>query len=248
MAKSALLIGDKVDIHFENSPFYRTYVEDVESDGAILRVSAPMEKERIVPIPSSQEVTLYFYRENGKFNITTRVKEFRKYQSGVSVMLEVLSEPRKEQQREFYRLPVMLTAEARYLPDELMRSMPNALAKLYDINDYDDAVLAMFSASQYEPNVSVRDISISGLSIRCSRRYKPGDHVAVKIYLRWPRGTNMPLLAVTEVRRVQFHADTKKYFVGLEFFGAFSQRELITKYIYEQQRLRIQQKRLVEGN
>jgi c-di-GMP-binding flagellar brake protein YcgR len=190
---------------------------------------------------------LYFYRENGKFSITTRVAEFRKYQSGVSVMLEVLTEPRKEQRREFYRLPVLLTAEARYLPNELMRSMPNALARLYDINDYDGAVLAMFAAAQYEPNVSVRDISISGLSIRCARRYKPLDRIAMKIYLRWPRGTNMPLLAVTEVRRVQFHADTKKYFVGLEFFGAFSQRELITKYIYEQQRMRIQQKRLVEG-
>ncbi|MDR2421705.1 MAG: flagellar brake protein [Oscillospiraceae bacterium] len=248
MVKSALLVGDKVDVHFENSPFYRTYVEDSEEDGAVLRVSAPMEKERIVPIPTDQQVNLYFYRENGKFSILARVIEFRKYQSGTSVMLEVLSEPRKEQRREFYRLPVTLNAEARYLPDELVRAMPNALSRLYDVGDYDDAVLALFAAAQYEPNVSVRDISISGLSVRGQRRYKPGDLLAMKVYLRWPRGTNMPLLAAAEVRRVQLHTETRRYFAGLEFFGAFSQRDLITKYIYEQQRLRIQQKRLVEGH
>ncbi|MDR1064945.1 MAG: flagellar brake protein [Oscillospiraceae bacterium] len=247
MVKSVLLVGDKVDIHFDNSPYYRTYIEDVEEDGAILRVSAPMEKERVVPIPANQELTLYFYRENGKFSIQARVMEFRKYSTGTSVMLEVMTESRKDQRREFYRLPSMLTVEARYLPDELIRAMPNALAMLYDVGNYDDAVLALFAAAQYEPNVTARDLSISGLSVRSSKRYKQGDRLALKIYLRWPHGTNVPLLAAAEVKRVQLHSETRKYFVGLEFLGAFSQRELITKYIYEQQRLRIQKQRLIEG-
>ncbi|MDR0446858.1 MAG: flagellar brake protein [Oscillospiraceae bacterium] len=247
MAQNVLHIGDKVDIIFGKSPDYRTYIEDMEEDGALLRVSAPMEKERIVPIPSQQEVMLYFFRENGKFCITTRVREFRRYATGTSVMLEVLSEPRKEQRREFYRLAVSLTVEARYLPDDMLRSMPDALTRLYDVSAYDKAVLEMFSAAQYEQPSTTRDISISGLSLRTTRKYMPGDRVALKVYLRWPHGTNMPLIAIAEVRRVQLHTETRKYFVGLEFFGAFSQRDLITKYIYEQQRRRIQQKRLVEG-
>ncbi|MDR0904972.1 MAG: flagellar brake protein [Oscillospiraceae bacterium] len=249
MVKSALIVGDKVDLHFQSSSFYRSFVENTDADGAILYVSAPMRDGQPVPMAQGREMDVYFYRENGKFSVLTQVIEMRKNKKTgqLTVLLEVMSDTRKEQRREFYRLSAALDIEARYLPHELIKTMPVAFDRLQNPSDYDSAVLEFFNAAQSEQNILSRDISIAGLSLRTSKRYNPGDLIAMKIHIRWPRGANKPILAVGDVRRVQFHPDSKKFFTGVAFYGAFSQRELITKYVYEQQKIRIQQKRLVEG-
>jgi c-di-GMP-binding flagellar brake protein YcgR len=249
MVKSALIVGDKVDLHFQNSPFYRSFVENTDADGAILYVSAPMRDGQPVPMTQGREMDVFFYRENGKYSVLTQVLEMRKNKrtGQLTVLLEVMSDTRKEQRREFYRLSAALDIEVRYLPNELVKTMPVTFDRLQNPSEYEGAVLEFFNAAQPEQNILSRDISIAGLSLRTNKRYKMLDLMALKIHIRWPRGVDKPILALGEVRRVQYHPDSKKFFTGVAFYGAFSQRELITKYVYEQQKIRIQQKRLVEG-
>jgi c-di-GMP-binding flagellar brake protein YcgR len=235
MFKSELAVCDKIDLKIGNSQFYKTFIEGVESSGSILRIAVPSGIKQPIPFSKNQQLLLYYYRSNGKYSVYVRVINFRKYPSGISAMLEVVSDTHKEQRRAYYRLPASLDVEVRHLSVEMMKTMPDAMNKLLLVHNYDRTAAALFDVANREPLVSTRDISASGLLLRARKHYNPGDMLAMKIHLRWPHAWTTPILSVAEIRRTQYHPESKRYFMGLEFFGAFSQRDLIKDFIHNKE-------------
>jgi c-di-GMP-binding flagellar brake protein YcgR len=196
-----------------------------------------------------QELFAYFYRDNGKFTMDARVVGFHTRENLRLVELESLSDLKKEQRREFYRLPVSLSAEALSLPISIhaeTRALPHTLPQLNSAISYEDAVEQLTKVGTPEEGVVAKDISSSGLSLRTKSSHEMGDRMVVKVSLGWPSEKSPPISAVVEVRRVEFDSSTGVYALGVEFIGAFAKRDLITKYIFEQQKKRIKLQKLVE--
>jgi c-di-GMP-binding flagellar brake protein YcgR len=225
-------------------------VEEITADGHFI-VLVPAHKGVPIVLRDGQELAMCVYRDNGRFAMDVRVVSFRKSENVQLVELEPLSALRREQRREFYRLPVSLRAEALTLPVSVyteMRSLPETLPQLDKVISYEDAVKALEKVGVAEDSVSARDISISGLSIRTKNAHELGDQMVVKVHLGWPTEKTPPISAVVEVRRVEYDSVSGTYAIGVEFVGAFAKRDLITKYIFEQQKRRIKQQKLVEDD
>ncbi|MDR3278762.1 MAG: flagellar brake protein [Oscillospiraceae bacterium] len=248
-----IVVGDKADLYFENiknSPYYKTQVQEITEDGHFA-VFVPAHKGVPIVLRDGQELAMCVYRDNGRFTVDVRVARFLRSEKIQLVELEPRSALKKEQRREYYRLPVSLRAEALSLPISVyteVRSLPETLPKLSRAISYEDAVKALEKVGVAEDGVSARDISISGLSIRTKTAHELGDQMVVKVHLGWPNEKSPPISAVVEVRRVEYDSANGVFAIGVEFVGAFAMRDLITKYIFEQQKRRIKQQKLVEDD
>ncbi|MDR1298926.1 MAG: flagellar brake protein [Oscillospiraceae bacterium] len=247
LKKDDIRPGDRVDLLIRAGTEYRTLVEDVEQSGSII-VTVPTYRGTSVVLRKKQAMTMNFYRDNGKYSLSVRVTGYRSNGDRRLIVLERTSDIVKQQRRGYYRLPVVLRTEVRRLsvalPTELHR-LPDTLPMMDDVMTYDEAVDALDSYTVDEETVTSRDISISGISVKSRTEFSIGDKLVIKVHLDWPHATEPPISAVVEVRRVEHDIATGQYFVGLEFTGAFAKRDIITKFIYEQQQKRIRQDKLI---
>ncbi|MDR1588979.1 MAG: flagellar brake protein [Oscillospiraceae bacterium] len=246
--KYDIMPGDRVDIQFKNSPEYRALVEDARDGGDIV-VTSPTYRGAPVVFHKGQLIQLSFYRDNGKYSVDVRVVGFRTSNEVRLMRLQCVSDVTKVQRRGYYRLPVVLRTEVRRLPISLpteLHRLPEVLPLLDDVMSYEEAVDALEEYAVDEENSTTRDISISGISVKSKTQFVVGDKLVIKVHLGWPNAKEPPISAVVEVRRVEYDPATGTYNVGLEFSGAFAKRDLITKYIYEQQQRRIKQEKLIK--
>jgi c-di-GMP-binding flagellar brake protein YcgR len=246
--KHDIVPGDRVDLQYRNSPEYRALVEETGRGGAIV-VTSPTYKGVPVVFHRDQVLRLSFYRDNGKYSMEVKVRGFRTSGEIRLVALECISDVTKVQRRGYYRLPVVLRTEVRRLPVALpteLHRLPEVLPMLDDVMSYEEAVDALEEYAVDEENSTTRDISISGISVKSKSKFVIGDKMVIKVHLGWPNAKEPPISAVVEVRRVEYDPATGSYNVGLEFAGAFAKRDIITKYIYEQQQKRIKQEKLIK--
>jgi c-di-GMP-binding flagellar brake protein YcgR len=242
--------GDRVDLHYDDSPEYRSLVEEV-SDGGRLVVVSPTYRGVPVIFHIGQKLELSYYRDNGKFSVAVRVDGFYTSNNVRYVVLEGASGVTKVQRRAYYRLPIVLRTEVRRLPVALpteLHRLPDVLPKLDDIVSYEEAVEALDEYTVSAETSTTRDISISGISVKTRTEYCVGDKLVIKVELGWPNVMGQPISAVVEVRRVEYDVSTGMYYTGLEFVGAFAKRDLITKFIYEKQKKRIKQEKLIKDD
>jgi c-di-GMP-binding flagellar brake protein YcgR len=248
LKKDDIRPGDRVDLLIRAGTEYRTLVEDIDQSGNIV-VTVPTYKGTSVVLRKKQALTMSYYRDNGKYSLSARVTGYRSSGDRRLIVLERTSDIVKQQRRGYYRLPVVLRTEVRRLsvalPTELHR-LPDTLPMMMDdVMTYEEAVDALDTYTVGEETVTSRDISISGISVKSRTEFSIGDKLVIKVHLDWPNVTEPPISAVVEVRRVEFDDATGMYFVGLEFTGAFAKRDIITKFIYEQQQKRIRQEKLI---
>jgi c-di-GMP-binding flagellar brake protein YcgR len=250
--KGDIIPGDRIDLSAkpEPGPDYRTIVEDVDAKGNML-VATPTYKGSPVVFRKKQTLTLSYYRDNGKYSLGVKVTGYRTNGDRRMVVLERTSDVVKEQRRGYYRLPVVLRTEVRRLsvslPTELHR-LPDNLPMLDDVMTYEEAVDALDEYTVEEESSATRDISISGISVKTSTEYFVGDKLVIKVHLDWPSMTEPPISAVVEVRRVERDPASGMYYIGLEFSGAFAKRDIITKFIFEQQQKRLRQEKLIKDD
>ncbi|MDR2356603.1 MAG: PilZ domain-containing protein [Oscillospiraceae bacterium] len=240
--------GDRVDLQYKNSPEYRALVEEAGKKGNIV-VTSPTYRGVPVVFHRDQILRLSFYRDNGKYSMDVKVRGFSMSNEIRLVELECVSDVTKVQRRGYYRLPVVLRTEVRRLPVALpteLHRLPEVLPMLDDVMSYEEAVDALEEYAVDEENSTTRDISISGISVKSKTNFVIGDKLVIKVHLGWPDATEPPIAAVVEVRRVEYDPTGGIYNVGLEFAGAFAKRDVITRYIYEQQQKRIRQEKLIK--
>jgi c-di-GMP-binding flagellar brake protein YcgR len=101
----------------EKKKIYSTTVSDILSDDR-LEVCMPMEKSKLILLPVDGEFDLYFYTPNGLFQCFARVVDRYKRDNQYLLMMELTSNLRKFQRREYYRLSCALEMNARALEKE----------------------------------------------------------------------------------------------------------------------------------
>lgn len=221
-------IGEKVQIGLEGHPQpYPTLLEDILDDGRFI-VSSPMYRGIPLPVHEGQEVQFYFYREDGRYCIFSKIDEIFMHNELRLLRLMPLSEPIKQQRRESFRLPISLGARICSFDEEAVQA-----AKRKEQED-----------ANWETTIT-HNISETGVSIKSRQEYKVGDMVT--IWMKIEDGAineQMNLMGI--VRQAEKLDSTKEhaYRLGIEFMPyEEAKRRSIAQFILKKQRLILKMKR-----
>lgn len=118
--------GDRVDIQEVERSFktgdserkiYPTSVYDVLSDER-LELLMPMEQTKLILLPVDIEFDLCFYTKSGIYQCFAKIIERYKNNEVYILLLELSTNLRRHQRREFYRYNCILNMQSRKLTDE----------------------------------------------------------------------------------------------------------------------------------
>lgn len=93
---------------------YRTQVCDIISEDQ-LEIYMPMEKSKLILLPVNAEYDLYFYTDAGLYQCFANVIDRYKSNNQFVLLMELTSNLRKYQRREYYRLSCALEMSSRKL-------------------------------------------------------------------------------------------------------------------------------------
>lgn len=205
-----LKVGTKIDIFKKENRknFYPSQVlEIIEPDELVIR--GPMKKTQLVLLHKGEEIEISYYVENkGRFIFTAKVIS-RELNKMYTLRIKKISEIRKIQLRNYYRLPVTLEIE-----------------KIFPVINDDNKV--------FIEKCEAKDISGGGLKLYCNYQHVVGDEVYLKFKLE-----NKLIDAKAKVVRIEEIENLNyKYCIGITFVDIEEQiRDFIVKYIFEQQRI-----------
>jgi len=231
-AEESIVLGDVVDLVGHRNRLYRAKIEDMLHNGLFL-VGIPSFGGILMPLHANDDVFLVFYRETGRFVVQMSVVGFEKRGEIRYAWLYQKTEPYKDQRREAFRIPITLNVR-------VCEYLEETEAKLPEFGDIEDAIVL--------EDVSSRDISITGISILTKASYKSGERRLLKVYINGQSRDRAPFLTFATVARTTPWRESGKNSVGLSFFGHTRRmNEFISRYVLEEQRKQLRQRRLVEG-
>ena len=106
----------------EKRKVYGSQLVDIISDDKI-EISMPMEKTKLILLPVGGEYDLFFFTTNGLYQCYARVIERYKTNNMFLVQLELTSNLRKHQRREYYRFSCALEMNSRLLEREEVKAI-----------------------------------------------------------------------------------------------------------------------------
>lgn len=108
---------------------YGSQLIDIISDDRI-EISMPMEKTKLILLPVGGEYDLYFFTTNGLYQCYARVVDRYKTNNMFLVQMDLTSNLRKHQRREYYRFSCALEMNSRPLEREEIRAIEKDAAML----------------------------------------------------------------------------------------------------------------------
>ncbi len=122
MFSKFISIGDKIELQavsheYDEKPetpakVYHSEVNEIQSEDTI-EIKMPMEKTKLILLPIDSEYDMIFYGSSGLFQCLGRVIDRYKSNNAYLLLVEMTSNLRKYQRREFYRLRCALEMHAR---------------------------------------------------------------------------------------------------------------------------------------
>ena len=224
MITNDIKIREKLDLYLGKGPYYRTVAEDISEDNTLL-VSIPTFRGIPIILRPGQEVNLYFYRENGRYVIKARVVGFELSGQIRLARLFALSAPERQQRRESFRISAMLRTILRpyYLGPFPYKPVPEEEQEMEEAPTF--------------------NLSATGVAVRTTREYQPGERLYLRIFLSWPQPKSAPLEITGEIKQVVKTDNVKNIFqLGIMFIDASEDMAShITKFVLmEEQRQRKQ--------
>lgn len=146
----------------EERKTYSSKIYDVIGDDK-LEVVMPMEQTKLILLPVGGEYEVYFYTESGLYECVTRVIDRYKSNNVYLLMLELITNLRKFQRREYYRFCCALDMNTRDLARE-------------------EIIAAEHNEKYLVPGLPLKrsvivDISGGGLRFICDYRYEKGSYI-----------------------------------------------------------------------
>lgn len=166
--------GNKLEIELmdnnqENHKVYSSRIHDILSDNQ-LEILMPMEKTKLILLPVNGECSLVFYASNGLFQCFAKVIDRYKSNNVYIVVVELVSNLRKYQRREYYRFSCALEMCSRNLEEEEIRAVE-------EMNPYN-----LTPGLPLKRSVIV-DISGGGLRFLSNQYYAPDSMLYISYHL-----------------------------------------------------------------
>lgn len=209
--------------------YYSSVLEILSGD--TLEIAMPMEQSKLILLPVDSEYDLVFYGGSGLYQCFARIIDRYKSNSVFILVVELTSNLRKFQRREYYRFSCALEMCARNLEEDEIQAIEKRLP------------YALVSGRPLKQSVIV-DISGGGLRFISSQKYEPDNLLYCSYQLI--RGTERKqyevigkVLSAKEVenRPGFFEHRVQYYDIDKEM------REEIIKYIFEEERKSLQKER-----
>jgi c-di-GMP-binding flagellar brake protein YcgR len=201
---------------------YQSQVYEIVSEDR-LEIIMPMEKTKLIMLPVDAEYDLYFYTENGLYQCFARVVDRYKDNYVYLLLIELTSNLRKYQRREYYRFSCALEMNSRPLEKE-------------EIDSYEQKSLDLSPGLPLQRSVVV-DISGGGLRFLANYSYELEMMIACRYHLVI-EGKNKEynlLGKVLEVREVDNRPGVYEHRVQYVDINT-DEREEIIKFIFEEER------------
>lgn len=231
MLSNYVVPGQKVELRTtkeKNEAAERNYVSrvfEVLSDDR-LEITMPMEKTKLILLPVDGEYDVFFYTPGGVYQCTCRIIDRYKSNNVYILLLELISNLRKYQRREYYRFSCALNMEARELEEE-------------EIAALDESKTFLVPGLPLKRSVIV-DISGGGLRFVATQKYEEGSLIYCT-YSLTVRGLNKQydlvgkVLSVGELEKQPGMYEHRVQFINIEP----AVREEIIRYIFEEERKNI---------
>ncbi len=201
---------------------YKSQVVDIKSDDQI-EVAMPLEKQKIILLPVDGEYDMYFYTPNGIYQCYARVADRYKSNNMYILLMDLTSNLRKYQRREYYRFSCALEMNSRQLLEE-------------ELKNIDRAEDLMVPGLPLQRSVIV-DISGGGFRFVADYAYKEGSIILAK-YTLMIEGESKEytllgkILSCTEIENRKGEFEHRVQYVNMDA----DDREEIIKYIFDEER------------
>lgn len=233
MFSKFISVGDKIELQAvarENDEqpgiagkVYNSTVYDIQSEDTI-EITMPIEKTKLILLPVDSEFDMVFYGASGLFQCLARIIDRYKSNNTYLLLMEMTSNLRKYQRREFYRLGCALEMSTRSLQSEEVETiesrMPYTLTKGLPLKQ----------------SVIV-DISGGGLRFLATQRYEPGSLIYSGFHLM-SGGEHKKYEVISRViSAIELDNRPGTYEHRVQFYDLDpTVREEIIKYIFEEER------------
>lgn len=147
----------------EQQRVYESQVYDILSEDS-MEITMPMEHTKLILLPVDGEYDMVFYTDNGLYQCFARVVDRYKTNNVYILRMELTSNLRKYQRREYYRFSCALEMCSRNLEEQELQALENNRSLAYLL----------------QPGLPLRrsvivDISGGGLRFLSAQRYEPGS-------------------------------------------------------------------------
>lgn len=207
----------------EERKVYNSQVYEILSEDS-MEIIMPMEKTKLILLPIDEEYNMVFYGENGLYQCFARVIDRYKTNNVYILVMELTSNLRKYQRREYYRFSCALEMCSRNLEEEEVQA----------IEQLEPYVL--------QPNLPIKrsvivDISGGGLRFISNQRYEPESLIYCSYDLLKGRKRKKyevvgKVLAVSELDNKPGNYEHRVQYYNLDV----NTREEIIRFIFEEER------------
>ena len=240
MFSKFISIGDKIELQvvsheYEEKPdtpvrVYHSEVNEIQSEDTI-EIKMPMEKTKLILLPIDSEYDMVFYGSSGLFQCLGRIIDRYKSNNTYLLLVEMTSNLRKYQRREFYRLRCALEMHARALREDEVQTvesrMPYSLANDLPLKE---SVIVDISGGGLR-FVSTHAFKQGSLLYCCYHLMNGGEHKKYEVISKVISCIELDNRPGTFEHRVQYYDIDP------------TEREEIIKYIFEEERKSRQKKR-----
>lgn len=233
MFSKFISIGDKIELQAvaredEEKPdgpakVYHSEVTEIQSEDTI-EITMPMEKTKLILLPIDSEYDMIFYGSSGLFQCLGRIIDRYKSNNSYLLLVEMTSNLRKYQRREFYRLRCALEMHARTLREDEVQTvesrMPYTLANDLPLKE---SVIVDISGGGLR-FVATQRFEQGSLLYCCYHLMNGGEHKKYEVICKVISCIELDNRPGTFEHRVQYY-DIDPI-----------EREEIIKYIFEEER------------
>lgn len=245
MISNFIELGNKIEIQMvdtnkeknKNKEAPKTYIsqiQDILSENQ-LEIMMPMEQSKLILLPMDREYNLVVYTNNGLFQCFARIIDRYKSNNIYTLVVELTSNLRKYQRREYYRFSCALEMNSRNLEEEEVRAIEEK-----------DPYSNLIPGLPLKRSVIV-DISGGGIRFLSSHPYEPGSLIYISYNLVVAGNMKEYELVgkVLSSRKVDDRKGSYEHRVQYVDIDA-DVREEIIKYIFEEERKHMKKERLGE--
>lgn len=203
---------------------YVSKIYDIVTEDT-MEVLMPMEQGKLVLLPVDQELDAVIYGQNNLYQCAVRVIDRYKNNNVYLLMLELISNLRKYQRREYYRFSCVLEMNSRNLEEEEIADL-----------EKEGSSINLQPGLPLKRSVIV-DISGGGLRFISSQPYEAGSYIFCT-YMLVVNGKKKKYDIVGKVLAVQEIENRKgNYEHRVQYHNMNNDvREEIIKYIFEEER------------
>lgn len=238
MITSLIHLGDKVDIRLVQqveriektgvSPHvYKSQVHDISEEGEI-QITMPLEGGKLVLLPLGVRFEFVFYTSTGLYHSIGQIKERFKKDNIYVVLIELHSQLKKFQRREYYRYPCLMDTQFYQITEEDVRTKSTCeiFENLRDENFYEK-----------QKQGTILDLSGGGVRIISDEKLEADSYIMLIIRLCNDKIDKQyyilgKILASEPMENRKGKIETRVQFI----FQDDRIREEIIRYIFEEER------------